>query len=317
MIRHLKGEAMIKVFLIVSVIYATLFAASPKITPNEVYGQVELIRKHVHFLLEHYGVKHNDKKINSEVSQITTQMRPRNVWQKSYEVLVKINIMRKQHNLPIVEPVNMAPVLNLNPDLVYEQTQRVLTELKIFEFRNGIKPPYFQVNKYNSKVPLDVFKGFSAVSLALDILNRSSFTPSYVFGENMRVFDDISRIIQKLGIEDDTIPPEKNEQATPKDTFSVGLKTLEKIKLLQILAGIKYVDFSTYKKEFPTPSDVFSITQMIIAELQTLKAYLGINYVTPSAKRYYGKTPAEVHQLMRWNLRKLSLIKTITVQRGY
>jgi len=289
------------------------FSYAKKITPNEVYAQVMLIKEEIHFLLGYEGIEHNHaqhKEIIKRTS-VSTKVKPRNVWQKSYEIMIKINIHRNEHNLPTIKPVNMSPVSNLNPDLVYEQTQRILTELKIFKYRLGIKSPTFKQQTFKGKKPLDVFNGLSGISAALDVLNKGGVTPSFVFGENMRVFDDITLILQYLNIEDKTIPKKKNINATPTDTFNEGMNILEKIKQLQIGAGIDFVDFSGFKKEKSTPSDVFSITQMILAELQTIKAYIGIETITPAANEYKTKTPAEVDQLMSWNLRKLKLIQSL------
>lgn len=297
--------------LLLLFIVTGLYAKTREITPSDVYAQVDLIKREVYYLLDYYKIPYDKSKIDKEANSILTKMKPRNVWQKSYEVLIKINFLRSTHKLPIIEPVNMMPVLHLNPDLVYEQTQRIQTELHIFAIRKNISLPKFKIKAFTKKVPSDVFRGFTAISLAFDILNKKALTPSHVFGENMRIFDDITLILTALNIEDKTIPSKKNKKATPHDTFIIAQKTLEKIKQLQILAGIDYVDFSTYKKNSPTPSDVFSLSEMIIAELQTLKAYLGITTITPPAHRYKDKTPAEVDQLMHWNLRKLELIDTL------
>jgi hypothetical protein len=280
------------------------------ITPSDVYGEVMRIKKEVNSLLNYYHIEYDEKKMEHDTA-VHVNLKPRDVWQKSYEIMIKINILRSMWDLPSISPVNMAPVLNLNPDLVWEQTQRVLTELRIFEYRNFIPVKHFKVKHYKDKTPLDVFNGFAYISAAMDKLNRSSFTPSYVFAQNMRVYDDLSLIISRLGIEDNTIPAKINIKATPNDTFKTGMKILEKIKQLQILAGISFVDFSSIAKGKATPSDVFSITQMIIAELQTLKAYLKINSITIAAKEYESKTPVEVDQLMSWNLRKLNLVGNI------
>ena len=296
-------------------LFMITFSLSAKsITPNEVYSQVMLIQDEVHYLMSYYDVKHDHYGIMKRVN-VRTKLKPRNVWQKSYEIMVKINILRNEYNLPAVEPVNMAPVLDLNPDLVYEQTQRILTELKIFRERLGIKHKIFKVVKYKGKTPLDVYIGLSHISASLDELNKGGVTPSFVFGENMRVYDDLSLVLQYFNIEDKTIPAKKNIEATPTDTFKIGMRTLERIKQLQIIAGIDFVDFNDFKKDVSTPSEVFGITQMILSELQTIKAYLGLKTITPSATAYKTKTPVEVNQLMSWNLRKLELIKSLTRSR--
>lgn len=291
-------------------------ASAKQITPNEVYAQVMLITQEMHFILEHYGIEHKHHKVEEHI-EIKTALKPRNVWQKTYEIMMKINMFRVSKKLPIVEPVNMAPVLNLNPDLVYEQTQRILTEIKIFKYRLGLndndhKEEHKEVKIYKNKTPLDVFNSLANVSSSFDNLNKAGFTPSYVFGETMRIYDDLTTILQHLKLADKTIPTKRDEEATPKDTFNVSFKILDKIKQIQFSVGIDTVDFSAFKKDNPNPSDVFGMTQMILAELQTIKAYIGLlHYSTPTAIVYNSKTPADVDQLMNWNLRKISLIEKL------
>jgi len=287
------------------------FLTAREITPNEVYGQATIIEEEIHSLLKYYGIKHDHFIIDNNNKKISTALKPRNVWQKTYEIMIKINILRQEKDLPIIEPVNMPPVANLNPDLVYEQTQRILTELKIFKTRMGIDQLDYKTRKFEHKNPLDVFNKLNDVSLLIDDLNKNKVTPSYVFGENMRVYDDISLILDTLNINDSTIPAKKNSASTPNDTAHTALKILEKIKQLQVLSGIAFVDFNDFNKKKQTPSDVFSLTQMIIAELQTIKAYLKIPNITSAAAHYNTKTPSEVDQLMSWNLRKLELINSL------
>ena len=308
-VQNKKGYIMLKKICFIILIGSTLLQAK-QITPNEVYTQVKLIQDELHHLIKYYGIKHDHKAIMNR-KMVRTPLKPRNVWQKTYEIMIKINILRQEHDLPIIEPVNMPPVSNLNPDLVYEQTQRILTEFSIFKTRMQIPTIKHNLKQFNHKTPLDVFNALSGISLAMDELNKNKVTPSYVFGENMRVYDDISLILAALKIEDQTIPAKKNLNSTPNDTANTGLKILEKIKQLQVLSGIAFVDFSDFRKKNQTPSDVFSITQMIIAELQTIKAYLNIPNITPAASQYHLKTPVEVDQLMSWNLRKLELIDSL------
>jgi hypothetical protein len=204
----------------------------------------------------------------------------------------------------------MEPLLNLNLDLVYEQTQRILTEIRIFKYREGILDENIVVQKYTNKTLVDIFNALSRVSVEFDTINKSGFTPSYVFGETMRIYDDLSTILSHLRIQDNTIPAKRDEKATPRDTFNTSMKILDKIKRIQFSVGIETVDFSSFKNENPTPSDVFTITQMIIAELQTIKAYIGlVHYVTPAATFRTNKTPVDVDQLMNWNMRKIMLLE--------
>ena len=296
-----------RIFLLIILLTFSLFGS--KITPSVVYSQVMLISDEIHFLLKYYNIKDKNQIV---FDKKTATLKPRNVWQLTYEIMLKINMLRNEHNLPTIVPVNMVPVLHLNPDLVYEQTQRVLAELKIFETREGIKAPIFKEKRYKNKTPLDVFNKLMHISKTFDLINEGIITPSYVFGEQIRIFDDLTLILYKLNIQDNTIPKEKKIDATPKDTFDICMNVLNKIKQLQIGSGIEFVDFSEFKKNKVNVSDVYSISEMIIAELQTIKAYLGIKSITAGAVRYYTKTPAEVSQLVSWNLRKLKQIHSLS-----
>jgi len=282
--------------------------SAKEITPNDVYAQTVLIQDHVHYLLKHYDIKHDHEGIIKRTS-ISTRLKPRNAWQKSYEILVKINILRGNYNLARIEPVGMEPVEKLNPDMVYGQTQRILAELEVFEVRKDIKIPIFAHKKYKNKTPLDVYNIFSHVSASFDELNRAELSASYIFADAMRIYDDLSIILKHLNIKDNTIPNRRLKNATPSDSLIVSMNVLEKIKKLQRSVGIRTIDFSVFNRKNALPSDVYSIIGVIIAELQPIKAYIGlIHEVTPPARHYIKKVPADIEQLMGWNLRKINLI---------
>ncbi|WP_324170561.1 hypothetical protein [Sulfurimonas sp.] len=295
---------------IVLILFLMLGLSAKTITPNDSYAQSMLIQEHMHFLLKHYGVKHDHKGILKK-NTFSTKLRPRNIWQKSYEILVKINILRTLNNLSRIEPVGMEPVEQLNPDVVYGQTQRVLTEIKIFEVRMFIEVPDFKLKSYTHKNMLDVYNSFSQISAAFDELNRFELSPSYIFAETMRIYDDLTIILAHLNIKDETIPTVRLEKTKHTDSIVVSMKILEKLQKLQRSVGIKIIDFRAFKKD-SSSSDVYTITGMIIAEIQPIKAYIGlISSVTPPALSYSKKVPADIEQLMGWNLRKLLLIKTL------
>jgi hypothetical protein len=270
-----------------------------------------LIEEEMDFLLDHYKVVHHHHKDGEKITHVTVELRPRDVWQKTYEIMIKINILRSRFGLENIEPVNISPVTFLNPDMVYGQTQRILTELSIFKMREYIVSPVFKKQEFKDKVPLDVFNALYHVSVLLDELNGAQISLSFSYGETLRINDDITSVLQYLNIEDNTIPQIKNPSATPTDILNNSILLLEKIKQLQILAGIAVVDFSQFKKAEAKERDVFEISEMVLAELQTIKAYLGIKTITPAAIQYEGKTAAEVNQLVSWNLRKLNLIQSL------
>ncbi len=279
-------------------------------TPNKVYSKLMLITEEIHFLLKYYNIPHDHEGIIKR-SKISTKMKPRNTWQVTYEIMIKINSVRSNYDLPRIEPVNITPTLNLKSDLVYEQTQRILTEIHIFKNQLSIKSPIFKEKKYTDKTSLDVYNSLTHISSSFDELNLGVVTPSFVFGENMRIYDDLTVILQRLKIKDKTIPKAKNNNIKVTDIFDDTMKILDKIKQLQISVGIDFVNFSEFKKGDESTSEVYTITQMVIAELQTIKAYLNIDSITPAAVKYNTKTPSEVGQIVSWNLRKLQLIDSL------
>ena len=292
-------------------LFLLTFSLSAKsITPNDVYAQSMIIQDHVHFLLKHYGIKHDHDAIQKQ--KISTKLRPRNAWQKAYEILVKINILRDAYGLSRIEPVGMEPVEELNPEMVYGMTQRILTELKIFEVRKEILVPKFKLHTYKKKTPLDVYNSFSHISASLNELNQSDLKPADVFAETMRIYDDLSVILNHLDIKDETIPQKRKENATPSDSLKISLVVLNRLAKLQKSVGIKTIDSSAFDKNNATPSDVYTVTGLIITGLQTIKAHIGLTTVITSPSQIYSKkVPADIEQLMGWNLRKVSLIKNL------
>ncbi len=295
---------------IILVFLLALSVSAKMITPSDVYSLSVLIQDHLHFLLKHYKTEHTHGAILKKNKILFTKIKPRNTWEKAYEILVKINILREFHHLPRIEPVGVEAIRYLNPDMVYEMNERILTELRIFGMHEDIKFPNFKLEVFKNKAPLDNYNAYIGISRSFDELNKRSFTPNYVYAETMRIYDDITNILAHLNVEDLSIPDSIKEDTLPKDVMHVSMQMLALIGSLQRKVGIESVDFSEFdKKDNITPSNVFAATGLIISELQPIKAYIGLEKsVTPSATSYTNKKPKNVEQLMRWNFKRLKLI---------
>ncbi len=285
----------------------SLCDAVEKVTPSDVFAQAVQITEEIEILKKHFNVTGS-----VEVEEVKSNLKPRHVWQETYDILVKINILREKSGLPIIAVNSLEPVKEINPVLVYEQTRRILLELEIVKFRLDIKEQRGKLKKFAGKTPSDVFNKINYISHHLDLINGASFTPSFVFAQSMRVLEDVVTIINALDIKDDTIPPTKNKAAKPADTFHTGFTLLEGIQRLQRKAGIEPTDFSHLKAEKITPTEVFDLAEMMLAELQVVKAHIGLKHaMTPPAKHYEGKVPGDVQQIFGWALRKMKLIKSL------
>jgi len=294
-----------KKIAILLLFFALINLEASKITPSEVYGEVAKIYEEIIALQKYSKIKKH--KINYR--EIKTNIKPRNVWQKAYIIITKINILRKNYNLPRIEEIGIEPVLNLEPDMVYGMTQRILTEIKIFKKLTAIKTTPKSTPSFDGKKPLDVFNFMHKVSNEIDILIGHQTVPSDVFAQVMRIYNDITIILAKLGILDTTTPPKKHKLSQPKDAFKAAMQLMKTTQEIQRRVGIKKVDFSVLKKNNIKQSDVYELVGLILSELQPIKAQLDIKTITAPAKFYEDKTPADVEQLIKWSNKRLTLVK--------
>ncbi|MDQ7061470.1 MAG: hypothetical protein Q9M43_10205 [Sulfurimonas sp.] len=274
-------------------LFLLTFSLSAKtLTPNDVFGLGVLIQDHIHTLLKHYKIVHHHDAILKRDKILNTNIMPRHKWQKAYEILVKINMFRIKHNLVRIEPVGIEARLSVKHAMVYEMNMRILTELKIIEMRNNMPRKTYKLKTFTNKTPLDNYNLLVHISAALDELNEQALTPSYVFSETMRIYDDITIILNHLGLNDETMPSNVIENAIPEDAFKTSFEVLSRIARLQRGVGIDAVDFSEFQNKEVTPSDVYTLTGLIIAELQTIKAFIGLtkSITTPATSSVGKKT---------------------------
>ncbi len=278
------------------------------VTPAVVFAEVERIGKEVDLIKAHLGLTKT-----KSATTVHAPLLPRHVWQKSYEVQLKINLFRRQRGFPVIAANNLQPVLQLEPSLVYEQTQRLLTEVHLLKRRLGIDgtvpPPTVEPDKR----PVDVFNKLNAISMQWDIINRQEINPADVYAEIKRVNEDVDTLLHHLRVRDNAFPPAKKVDATPSDSLATAYGLLEEVQRLQRLSGITGVDLRVFSRiDQPLPSDVLNMVSMVLAELQTVKAHLGLhNRLTPPTERHGDIQPAEVHQFLGYVTRKLRLIRSM------
>lgn len=196
----------------------------------------------------------------------------------------------------------------------YEQMIRVITELQILKHHLDVTADMPPLPQFKDKTTTDIYNVLNHASYEMDLINRKPLTPSDVFGQAVRISEDVNFILEALDLENTSIPPQKNLNAQPNDVFETTLSLLEEIKRLQKMMKLRGIDFHQLKPRTRpvNPSDVFSISGIVLAELQQMKAYLGLKHsLTPMAEHYENIRPADVQQLIGWNVRKLQLIRTL------
>ncbi|MBF0444042.1 MAG: hypothetical protein HQL68_00510 [Magnetococcales bacterium] len=291
-----------------SVPWSTSQATVEIATPSIVFAEVLRIEKEVELIKSHLGLTESKPAI-----QIFAALSPRHSWQKSYIIQLKINLFRRQRGFPFLAANNLEPVLKMEPEVVYEQTQRLLTEINMLKKRLGISKIVPKQEIVPGKKPIDVFNKLNFISMQWDIINRREISPANVYAEVKRVNEDVNIILNYLNVQDVAFPPPKKSDAKPADSFKSAFKLLAEIQRLQQLAGIARVDFHDFSKiKTVLPSDVLNMVSMAIAELQVLKAHLGlITRLTTPAEQHVEKTPAEVNQFLGYVANKLQLIRSL------
>lgn len=286
--------------------------AQAALSPPEVHRQIERIVAEINALKLYFQVSKQAEPVPFRVV-----FAPRHLWYKSYELFIKLNLLRARQDLPALFPPVMAPRRQISLTDLLEQNQRLLLELRLLRNYLGIEQPEILADEEEGDGELghfslsDDYNSLSQASRTLDLLNGVEVTPSDVFAEVMRIISDVDNLLAVLDIQDNTVPPPRYAQAKPRDVFGVGLQVLEEIRRLHEVAGMKSVDFYPLQTlENISPSEVFSLTGLILAELQPLKAHLGLHHeFTDPARHYEARVPADVLQLMGWTLRKLQQLR--------
>lgn len=255
--------------------------------------------------------RHFEIAASAPVHGVTAPLALRHAWQKGYEIEVKLNALRRRHGVPIITPRVIEPVVELPPFMVFEQTALLLTELQLLRARLGAAEPAAVAPAGGSHTPLDLYNKLNELSYRLDPLIGERFTPSQVFAEAMRLFEDTRTLIDSRELLDETVPPPRRADATLSGSFDAALQVLAEEGRIQGMLAIEHGELWGMKGEEVHPGDVFALIQLAIAELQPVKARLGLRHVlTPPAGYYEGKSPAEVQQVLGWTLRKLQLLRT-------
>lgn len=297
-------------FVIIYFVLMSTTVTAKEITVDEVYQQVYRVSEEINILKRHFNITQV-----VSVEPIVASFSPAHTWQKTYEILYKLNILRNKYGLPLLAVSSREPTLSPDPQIVFAQALRILIEIDIIKYQLDITDKSPSPPEFSNKTLTDNFNLLNDISYQIDLLISASFTPSHVFSQAMRINDDVNTIIEALNIQDDTIPPIKQIDSKPADAFSTALQLLHEVKRIGQLGDIKSIEiypFEQQKRKNITPTEVFGITGIVLAELQSIKAQLGLYYeLTPIAKHYENKTPADVKQMLDWCTRKLQLITTL------
>ena len=287
---------------------SSTLAGGTDISPSDVYAQVLQVEKETELIRRHFKIT-----AQPAPSPVHADLLPRHVWQKSYMVLVQINVFRRRHGLITIAPVGIEPLPKLDSHYTWAQAQRILTEIRIVRKLLGIAGDVGVAPQVAGKRPIDVFNKLDEVSRLWDTLSGAELDASLTYAEAIRINDDIEAVLHQLHISDTALPPPKRPDATPKDALDKAFVLMDGIQRLQRVLGIETVDFGVFRKsENVTAADVFNMTGMALAEFQLVKAKIGLHHaITPPATYQEGKKPSDVAQVLGYAASKLTLIQRL------
>ncbi|MBF0183281.1 MAG: hypothetical protein HQM06_02665 [Magnetococcales bacterium] len=302
---------MVRLLVVVGVWFVflpSLLQAERQITPADVYAEVVRIEKEVELIKAQRGIQ---EVRNTE--PVSANLLPRHPWQKSYLIHRKINLFRQQLGLPKLAAPSLQPLVTLEPILVYEQTQRLLTEIALLKMHLGIEELVPPQPVIAGRQPIDVFNKLHHVSVQWDLLLHASVTSTDIYAQLRRIDADVDTLLDFLHIPDQAFPPAKQGLVSLEELLASSFTLMEEVQRLQQLSGLPRVDFEPfrYPKEV-TSTDVLNLVSFVLAELQPVKANLGlVHELTPVAGYYGDKGAAVVQQLLGYVTNKLRLIRSM------
>ncbi len=296
--RYTGSMALIAVFC--SLVWA--LPAQAEMTPDTVYEQALQIEKEIELLRRYYKIVERNPS-----PPTAADLQPRHSWQRTYVIMVKLNLFRRKHGLVGFSPLTIEPTIDMNDSFTWAQTQRILTEIGIIKQQLNITGEVSPVTPVQGRRQIDVFNLLKQIGYDMDSLNGEALTPSTVYAELRRINEDVNVIMSNTSTADVAFPPARIPDAIPKNSLDAAFALMEELKRMQRQLGMASIDFGPfYKTDNIVPADVFMMVNMCFAELQVIKAKLGlIHAITPPAEYQEGKIPADVVQLMGFLTNKL------------
>jgi hypothetical protein len=240
---------------------------------NDVYSVTTHILKGLKRYRRIRGVQTHPKK-----AALIYDLKPQHVYQKTLELINKINLIRVQQQLgEIAEP--RYPLRTITPAEVFNLALRVDEELELLyrhsEVTGSLWITDINVHEYENKTPSDVFHNMQKISLLLDtLLSSDAFSPNDVYREAQLIQDEIKILASRFG---NTLPDsiwlqaEIDPTRKPEDVLKQVEKVLVLVFKMERRAGLFLVrDISAPPDELVTPAEVYNMIRVLSAEVMVM-----------------------------------------------
>ncbi len=226
---------------------------------------------------------------------------PRHVLQKCFEVLQKINRIRKNRGLGEIT-IPVYPTREITPNEVYTAAERIVGELQILN--NHYEEKHYSDYPVSRRSNIRVEENYALlheISLALDpVLGIRGFTPRDVYAQSMRVLKNAQFIHDsQLSIQYIEKPPLETGKHS-NHAMKAAINLLGKISVAEKNLWMKPTPVPLLPNRKIEPNEVYDILQIVLAEQQRIKYRLGLERHFAIPEVTGTRTPNDVIQNLVW-----------------
>ena len=258
------------------------------ITPSHVFQATQDLIAEIEILRESMGLSDYPNEAEPQEGRA-----PVHVYAKTLEVMRKVARIQRKFGLTPAE-VGQIPVKTITPEDAFGSVQTITEELRRLKSHLVIKDEIQPAPLVGGKTPTFVYKNLGNASFLLDGLVGHPLTPNDVYGNVLRIHDEMELIALKLGAVLELAPPAVNGRKRPKEVAQQLLRATYKVINLQNRLGMDASSVPTLTLVRVTPSEVFEFTNLLLAEMARMKMHLNIEIPHASLSEEQNKTPADV-----------------------
>ncbi|MBF0620898.1 MAG: hypothetical protein HQL54_03120 [Magnetococcales bacterium] len=236
------------------------------------------------------------------------------------EINQKIQSIRQQNGFPVSDNQSFLTRDRQPVDLLVEALIRIRWELVFLNKRLGHPSEKSMPNFSNQKSKdtvysqSTVYDQLNHINRALDGMVDNSHIIGIAFGNCIRIHHDIDEIIRALGLNDQTSPPNRVQQAQSETLLAAFSKLLNEVRQIQRPVGVERISGLNLSSDTPKLGELLGLSNLIVAELQPIKTYLGLANDQPFlTTNYRDKQLGDILQLLAWGLRKIKQIQLLQV----
>ncbi len=261
------------------------------VTPSHVFQVVDNIHNELALL---HQANHSTPQV-SEHSMSTR--RPRHVFQKGREVLLKVQSLRQLNGLA-VSAVPPFPTTEITPGNVRRIMDQILRDLQGLRPVLGVRQDAVVAPLPSGKTPTDVYINIDKAGQAVDSLGIPAVVPNDVYRMVATLVNEVRLVVKVTGGNADMPMKTGSKRKKPKHVYAELYHFLEDLQAACVKKSAYCLPGDLVLPTRPSgrikPAQVLDVVNNALAEMGALKVKLGVNSPTQLAEAVSGKTPSDV-----------------------